>query len=378
MYKVDLPVDRSADQAVQRRIAAETARKARIYNPRSRVMGLDVRALDQQVWEKQHQQHMERQRDKAFDELMRRHDEAMLQQERDESERRAALQADLTYHWATHQRAEDSTDADLKCNLKGALKFPTPEAELGPASMQIFQGEGIGEEQKRRAQMQKTARDFQIQKEYNEKRRMEDKQKEVLMGKELVHQDLRAVELDALEEECKRAARIALSNYNHALAAEQAEKLKERRMREEGGGLAEMWHLLTSDMLTECPEAAEREVGGAGPHRVLTDRWRGMSAEQLSDIHRKREEQRIERQRQREAERMLDAAWDLQQMKLSREAEEEERRAAEQRRQKRIQLDQDNKQLAREQQAYQEYLNKQLYTNKPTVDYFCQFNTSSR
>lgn len=48
---------------------------------------------------------------------------------------------------------------------------------------------------------------------------------------------------------------------------------------------------------------------------------------------------------------MLDAAWDLQQMKLSREAEEEERRAAEQRRQKRIQLDEDNKQLAREQQA---------------------------
>lgn len=67
-------------------------------------------------------------------------------------------------------------------------------------------------------------------------------------------------------------------------------------MREEGGGLAEMWHMLTSDMLTECPEAAEREVGRDGPHRVLTDRWRGMSAEQLSDIHRKREEQRVERQ----------------------------------------------------------------------------------
>lgn len=39
---------------------------------------------------------------------------------------------------------------------------------------------------------------------------------ELLKGKELVQQDLRAVQLDALEEECKRAGRIALNNYNHA------------------------------------------------------------------------------------------------------------------------------------------------------------------
>lgn len=26
----------------------------------------------------------------------------------------------------------------------------------------------------------------------------------------------------------------------------------------------------------------------------------------------------------------------------------------------------------------QEYLNKKLYTNEPTKDYFCQFNTTSR
>lgn len=40
---------------------------------------------------------------------------------------------------------------------------------------------------------------------------------EMLVSRELVHQDLRGVQQAALEEECKTAARIALDNYNQAL-----------------------------------------------------------------------------------------------------------------------------------------------------------------
>lgn len=39
----------------------------------------------------------------------------------------------------------------------------------------------------------------------------------MLVNRELVHQDLRGVHKAALEEECKKAARIALDNYNQAL-----------------------------------------------------------------------------------------------------------------------------------------------------------------
>lgn len=69
MYKVDLPVDQSIKKDVERRRSAETARKARIFNTRLRVMGLDLNALNQQVQEKKHKQSMERQRDKAFGKL---------------------------------------------------------------------------------------------------------------------------------------------------------------------------------------------------------------------------------------------------------------------------------------------------------------------
>uniref|UniRef100_A0A672YUD4 RIB43A-like with coiled-coils protein 1 n=1 Tax=Sphaeramia orbicularis TaxID=375764 RepID=A0A672YUD4_9TELE len=368
MYKVDLPVDDSTERVVERRRSAETARKARIFNSRLRVIGIDSDALNQQVHEKNHQQNMEKQRDKAFDNLRLSHDEALLQQDINEKEKRAALQSDLTQYWATYQRVEDSRDADLKCDLKRALRITIPESELGPASMQMFEGEGIGEEQKRKEQIKMTERDLRAQKEDNERRRMRENHQgeETSTSKELVYQDLRGVQLRALEEECAKATRIALDNYNQALAAEQAEKLKEQRRREERENLDEIWHTATSDMMTECAEAAERGPGGGRPPQVLTDRWKGMSPEQLSAIHRERDAQRREKQ-------VLESR-----LKLTKEAEEEEKRAAELTRQKRIELDQYNMLLAKEQQAHQEYLNKKLYTNKPTKDYFNQFNTSSR
>lgn len=73
------------------------------------------------------------------DKLGEYHDKALLQQDIDEREKRAALHTDLTQYWATHQREEDSHDADLKCGLKGAFRITIPEGELGPASMKIFQ-----------------------------------------------------------------------------------------------------------------------------------------------------------------------------------------------------------------------------------------------
>lgn len=73
------------------------------------------------------------------DKLRKYHDDVQLQQDIDGRNKRAALHNDLTQYWATHQRVEDSRDADLKCGLKGAFRITIPEGELGPASMQIFQ-----------------------------------------------------------------------------------------------------------------------------------------------------------------------------------------------------------------------------------------------
>lgn len=66
MYKVDLPVDDSKDKVVEARRSAERARKARFFNPRLRVMGLDLDALNQQVLENKYKRSCEKQRDRDF------------------------------------------------------------------------------------------------------------------------------------------------------------------------------------------------------------------------------------------------------------------------------------------------------------------------
>ena len=48
------------------------------------------------------------------------------------------------------------------------------------------------------------------------------------------------------------------------------------------------------------------------------------------------------------------------------------------RRQLNAQMAGENRRLDAEQKAHQEYLNKDVYTNKPTAAYFMQWNTTTR
>ncbi|XP_056305756.1 RIB43A-like with coiled-coils protein 1 [Danio aesculapii] len=381
MYKVDLPVDESVRQAVERRRAAEAERKSRIFNTRTRVIGVDLHSLHKQQEDKQERQEMEKQRDVSYDLLRLSLDEMAMQRKKEEDELRGELARDLVQFRAIHQRAEDSLDADINYDRKGAptTSVPVSDSALGPASMQVFLGEGIKEDEKKRSQMELNEKNLRAQKEEREKRVREEKNRELLTSRVLVEKDLRAVQLNALEEDCKREARVALSHYNQVQAEERMEREQQDRMRREGEELAELHYMVTSDLLTERPEAASRtKESSADAPRVLTDHWKGMSPQQISDIHRKREEQRFEKERLRERERQRDLAWDYHLTEQSRQQERDERKDMELRRETRIQLDKYNQQLAREQQAHQQFLDKQLYTNRPSVQYFTQFSTSSR
>ncbi|XP_076874615.1 RIB43A-like with coiled-coils protein 1 isoform X2 [Brachyhypopomus gauderio] len=354
MFRLDLPVDETAMKALQRRRSAEAARQKRIFNTRNRVMGLDLQTLERQMAERRERVEIEKQRDVAHDALRVCADEMLMRQQREEEERRRDLARDLVEYRATQQRAGDSRDADLNCNRQGApgVNALAPES-FGPASMQVFQGEGVGEVERRSVQMEVNERTLRAQKEERDRQKEEQKHRELLRGREVLQQDLRAVQLDVLETECRRAASIALKSYNQAQAEEKLERERQDRMRREGEGLAEIQHMVTSDLLTECPEAAERAP------RVLPDRWKGMSPSQLSAIYRQREEQRAEREQ-------------------ARQQVEEESSVRLMEKERRAQLDCYNQQLAREQQARQQYLRNEIYTNRPTARYFTQFSTSSR
>ncbi|XP_051961229.1 RIB43A-like with coiled-coils protein 1 [Xyrauchen texanus] len=381
MYKVDLPGDESVLKVIERRRAAEAERKSRIFNSRARVIGLDLPVLHKQLEEKRERLEMEKQRDMAHDLLRLSLDEMAMQQQKEQEEFRGKLSRELIQYRAIHQRAEDSLDADINYGQQGAqdVNISLADSALGPASMQVFQGEGINENERKRAQMEITERNLRIQKMEREKQEREQKNRELLTNRELVENDLRGVQLDALEEECKRSARTALSRFHQAQAEERMEQERQEKLKREGEKLAEVQYMVTSDLLTERPEAAKRQAAcSAGSPRVLTDRWKGMTPQQLNDIHKHRERQCFEKERWREMERQKELTWDCHLMEQARDQEREEKRERELERERRAQLDKYNQQLAREQQAHQHYLDKQLYTNRPTVQYFSQFSRSSR
>lgn len=65
------------------------------------------------------------------------------------------------------------------------------------------------------------------------------------------------------------------------------------KQQEQDDNRTEMANLLYGDFLTENPAAAQSSFGF---HRVIPDRWKGMTPEQLADIRRRQEIQRRENQ----------------------------------------------------------------------------------
>ena len=65
------------------------------------------------------------------------------------------------------------------------------------------------------------------------------------------------------------------------------------KQQEDDDNKTEMANNLYGDFLTENPAVAQSAFGA---HRVIPDRWKGMSPEQLADIRRQQDIQRKEKQ----------------------------------------------------------------------------------
>ena len=63
-------------------------------------------------------------------------------------------------------------------------------------------------------------------------------------------------------------------------------------MQEQDDNMTEIANAIFSDLLTENPDQA---ISALGPHRVVPDRWKGMSPEQLEAIRKKQMEQAEEK-----------------------------------------------------------------------------------
>ena len=95
--------------------------------------------------------------------------------------------------------------------------------------------------------------------------------------------DQRACELAKAETDCRRAINMATKDMNEALARERQAKEDAEKRQEQDDNFTEISNHVFGDMLTENPDVAQSVFG---PHRVITDRWKGMSPAQLAEIRR--------------------------------------------------------------------------------------------
>ncbi|CAH2316133.1 Hypothetical predicted protein [Pelobates cultripes] len=249
------------------------------------------------------------------------------------------------------------------------------DPRCGPASLQKFAGEDLSEKERKKLQVEMTKKYLSEQKAERQREQAQKKYADNLDYKKRVELDERAQYLSLMEEECRKAIDMATTNFNQALALEAEERKKLLKQQEQNNNFAEIYNNLTGDILTEDPAVA---ISCLSPQRVLPDRWKGMTPEQLRVIWDAQEKQRQEKQRLIEEEKQRDSEWDKQRMLAARAAMTMEQQEEELNKNMRKRLDSYNQQLSREQQAHLRYLEKDVYTNNPTAHYHTQFNTTSR
>jgi hypothetical protein len=379
MYKLDIPIDQKEAAAINQRRRNEENRMSRIFNARTRLIGVDKEALDAQVTERNNMNSADTARDDAYAREMIKNDKlGVLYQERQDRDARE-LQKSLNDFRFQNQQQDTRREWDL--NNPDYLRIDKPartsdvDVALGVSSAQIFDGEDLSGNIRQSAQQRQRADWAAAQRE--EKRRA-DQQRDYsdhLYQLKQIELDQKGLDLMRQESECRRAVTSATKDFN----IQQAEERKQRESNEQAAtlqdNLTEIKNHVFGDMLTENPDVARSAFGS---HRVITDRWKGMNQQQIDQIRETQAEQVMEKAKRTDEENRITNQWDTNRIKMAKAGTLMERAEKRERREIQKRLVEENKRLAKEQAERLNNLDHKVYTNRPKDTYFSQFNTTSR
>ncbi|XP_011381740.1 RIB43A-like with coiled-coils protein 1 isoform X3 [Pteropus vampyrus] len=333
MFKLDLPPDPKEVAAIEARRNREKERQSRIFNARTRVIGVDVEALNSQVEERRLREAAERSKEAAYGTNQVQYDLVAQMLEKEEAERTRRLAKKVQDFREQKQQLRNRCEFDLSDPDRFWNEFPACHNDSVPyyglTSLQYLPGEDLDRAACLRMQQEQFRSSLERQLREQQLARIEEQRIEMLNDQLRLAMDTRAAQVAKLEESCRIAMMSAMANANKA-------------------------------------------------QRVQSHCWKGITPEQRAAMKKAQEMQRLEKEAQRKAERAQNAEWEGQAVCLAQaamELEEQERQlGAEFRRG----LGSFNQQLAKEQSAQHNYLNSIIYTNEPTAQYYLQFNTSSR
>ncbi|XP_047596361.1 RIB43A-like with coiled-coils protein 2 [Lutra lutra] len=372
------PRDLEQSLALGRRKHNELCRQKRIFDARSRIIGGDTEAWDLQVRDQKIKEATEKARHETFAAEMRHNDKITCILEGRERRDKKSLCKAINEFQQCFQRPEMRREFDLSDPLALRKDLPARQSDNDirntVSGMQRFMGEDLNfRERKKFQEEQNREWSLQQQREW-ENARAQHRSAEGLCLKTRLQFEEAAKHLQNLESATRKAVCAAVKEFNKSQATESLERKIREKKQEQEDSLAEISNLLRGDLLSENPQQA---ASSFGPHRVVPDRWKGMTQEQLEQIRLVQKQQVQEKLRLQEEERQRDMDWDRRRVQMVRAALLSERQQQRQRRDLRRALDCSNLSLAKEQRVRKKYM-EEVCTNQPTKDYFTQFNTRSR
>ncbi|XP_036276153.1 RIB43A-like with coiled-coils protein 2 [Pipistrellus kuhlii] len=361
-----------------RRRHAELCRQNQMFNARNRILGGDKKTWDIQVCDQKIREATEKARHETFAAERRHDDKATCILESREQRGRRGLRRALADFQRGSQRPETRREFDLSDPLarKGELPARRLDNDVrnSVSGMQRFLGEDLHCRERRRLQQEQNREWALQQRRAREQARADQKRAEELYTETRLQFDQTAKDLQNQELAARKAVCAAVKEFNKMQALESAERKSLEKKQEQEDDMAQIVNLLRGDLLSEDPEQA---ASSFGPHRVVPDRWKGMSRDQLGRIRLEQQQQMQEKMRLQEEERQRDEDWDRQRVEKARADLLCERQQLRQQRLLRRALDGSNRSLAAEQRLQRQYM-KEVCTNRASDDFFTQFNTRSR
>ncbi|CAD7091253.1 unnamed protein product [Hermetia illucens] len=375
-FKITTEQDIREAAAIERRRQNEEERKARIFNAKQRILGLDYPALERQIAEKNKQKQIDAEKERRYLAEEERRMELIKCKENQLEEERKKRDAEINFYRAKFQRRENRREYDLNDPFAYRNAQPARIADddprLGISSAQIFSGEDLLNEERRKNQ--RNQQRAWLEQQIHERRQAEENKLKAdrLLQEALVARDQRAIELDSSERNNRKKMQEAIREYNRNLALQQQQRKAVEKQQEEEDNLAEIYNVLTSDMLTENPDVANSCLG---PGKKVAYLYRGMTPEELEQFRREQKIQAEEKAKMKAEEVAKDGKWDQFTRNITRslilkELEVDKRAKAEV-----AELHRQNFLLATEQKARKEELEK---FTAASDEFYAQFNKSTR
>ncbi|XP_024083340.1 RIB43A-like with coiled-coils protein 2 isoform X1 [Cimex lectularius] len=347
----------------------------RRFQPTKTEKKVDVDVLERQIQEKNERKRKEEIEKKMYELRMKSDiDEANYREYIEKMDKRKQLM-EINSFRNIHQKKELRREYDLDNPNKtsdGRMHLRNDDKRWG---VQIFEGEDDFLNQ-RRAYQKLQQRNWLIQQMVeHELEKSELKKAQLAFEQHMKDRDNVAVALQEMEQCCKRKLDQATAEYNKALATRKLAERYDEMTKTLQDNEIDIFNAVSSDLLTENAELARSALG---PNRYNTMMFKGMSQKQIAEIKHIQLQQIAEAKARKEREALEEQYWQRyndQTNKIVGRIDQETNNAMKTLHRN---LTFQNKRLEEEQKLQKKYLDKIVFSNEATSEFFEQFNKSSR